>query len=78
VNNARVSPEPLPTHTCVSVDGVDTLCPMLAFVLQTVIVILLTLLANITWQTFAPEKENNKNYSDASDDLQKRQLWHYT
>jgi len=51
---------------------------MLAFVLQTVIVILLTLLANITWQTFAPEKENNKNYSDASADLQKRQLWHYT
>lgn len=75
MNNAHVSPEPLPTHTCVSIDGVDTLCPMLAFVLQTVVVILLTLLANITWQTFTPEKENNKNDLNARDDQQKRQLW---
>lgn len=55
VNNERVSPEPLLAHTRVSVDGVITLCSMLAFVLQTVVVILLTVLANITRQTFTPE-----------------------
>lgn len=49
-----VLPETILADTCVTVDGVHTLCPMLTLVLQTVIVILLAVLPHIAWQTLTP------------------------
>lgn len=49
-----LSPEALLADTGVAVDGVHALRPVLALVLQTVIVVLLAVLAHVTRQTLAP------------------------
>lgn len=58
----RVLLEPILADTCVTVDGIHTLSPMLTLVLQTVIVVLLTVLPHITWQTLAPTAHTHGMY----------------
>jgi len=47
-------PEALLADAGVAVDGVHTLCGVLALVLQTVIVVLLTVLPHVAWQALTP------------------------
>lgn len=49
-----LSPEALLADAGVAVDGVHALRPVLALVLQTVVVVLLTVLAHVARQTLAP------------------------
>lgn len=49
-----LSPEALLADAGVAVDGVHALCPVLALVLQTVVVVLLAVPAHVARQTLAP------------------------
>lgn len=53
-----VSPETILADTCVTIDGIHTFSPMLALIFQTVIVVLLTVLPHIAWQTLTPTTHN--------------------
>lgn len=57
-----VLPETILADTRVTVDGVHTLSPMLTLVLQTVIVVLLTVLPHIAWQTLTPTTHTHCMY----------------
>lgn len=57
-----VLPETILADTRVTVDGVHTLSPMLTLVLQTVIVVLLTVLPHVAWQTLTPTTHTHCMY----------------
>lgn len=55
----RPSPETLFADTGIPIDSVHALCTVLTLIFQTVIIVLLALLAHVARQTLAPKESQN-------------------